>query len=148
MKTNNELQYTAQNAVTSQTWLPRPYRIRILFTQRWGCGSNDESISQPVSPASQHNILHPLIHASIHRFSHCSRSRHTCVRAFRLLCRETLEFTPGNQFYKTVRIFLNSQTPFTVKHFVKHKDQILLRAEEHRLEVFENRVLRIRRIWV
>jgi len=26
MKTNNEPQYTAQNAVTSQTWLPRPYR--------------------------------------------------------------------------------------------------------------------------
>jgi hypothetical protein len=70
--------------------------IRILFTQRWGCGSNDESISQPVTPALQQNILHPLIHASIYRFSNCSCSRHTWVRRFRLFHHETLELSQPN----------------------------------------------------
>jgi len=81
--------------------------IRILFTQRWGCGSNDESISQPVSPTSQQNILHPLIHAhaSIQRFSHCSCFSFVSSRNSRII--------PDNQIYKTVHIFLNSLTPFT-----------------------------------
>jgi hypothetical protein len=51
--------YAALYTEIVEVWLPRPYAtvIRILFTQRWGCGSNDESISQLVTPASQHNIL-------------------------------------------------------------------------------------------